>query len=123
MHRGCASALTRLFRDQPQLATCRTIFQAASEGDGLAVAIVSNAIRKLGAAIAGLLHVFDPEIVIIGGQVADAGAGLLVPLQEEAGEAFRQTAIATSLSRKPLCERKAAVFIRFREADWQGASS
>ena len=25
VHRGCASALTRLFREQPQLATCRTI--------------------------------------------------------------------------------------------------
>src|ERR1035437_2813247 len=83
VHRGCASALTRLFREQPQLATCRTIFQAASEGDGLEAAIVMKAIRKLGAAIAGLLHVFDPEIVIIGGKVADAGADLLVPLQEE----------------------------------------
>ncbi len=83
MHRGCASALTRLFRDQPQLATCRTIFQAMSEGDPLATAIVTKAIRKLGAAIAGLLHVFDPELVIVGGQVADAGADLMVPLQEE----------------------------------------
>ena len=83
VHRGCASALTRLFREQPQLATCRTIFQAVSEGDSLAVAIVSKAIRKLGAAIAGLLHVFDPEIVIVGGKVADAGADLLVPLQKE----------------------------------------
>jgi len=83
VHRGCPSTLTRLFREQPQLATCRTIFQAASEGDGLAEAIVSKAIRKLGAAIAGLLHVFDPELVIVGGQVADAGADLLVPLQEE----------------------------------------
>jgi glucokinase len=83
VHRGCASTLTRLFHDQPQLVTCRTIFQAMSEGDPLATAIVSKAIRKLGAAIAGLLHVFDPEIVIVGGQVADAGADLLVPLQEE----------------------------------------
>jgi glucokinase len=83
VHRGCASALTRLFREQPQLATCRTIFQAASEGDSLADAIVSKAIRKLGAALAGLLHVFDPQLVIVGGQVADAGANLLVPLQEE----------------------------------------
>jgi glucokinase len=37
----------------------------------------------LAAAIAGLLHIFDPELVIIGGQVADAGADLLDPLQEE----------------------------------------
>ncbi|MBZ5577053.1 MAG: ROK family protein [Acidobacteriia bacterium] len=83
VHRGCDSTLTRLFRDQPQLATCRTIFQAAREGDELAGAIVSKAIRKLGAAVAGLLHVFDPELLILGGQVADAGADLLVPLREE----------------------------------------
>jgi glucokinase len=83
VHRGCASTLTSLFGEQPQLATCRTIFQAAREGDELAGAIVSKAIRKLGAAVAGLLHIFDPELVILGGHVADAGADLLLPLQEE----------------------------------------
>jgi len=83
VHRGCSSSLTRLFREQPQLATCRTVFQAACEGDELAGAIVSGAISKLAAALAGLLHIFDPELVIIGGQVADAGADLLVPLQEQ----------------------------------------
>lgn len=83
VHRGCRSTLTRLFREQPQLATCRTVFHAASEGDELSQGIVARAIYKLGAAIAGLLHVFDPELVILGGQVADAGADLLVPLQEE----------------------------------------
>ncbi len=83
VHRGCVSTLTRLFREQPQLATCRTIFQAAREGDLLSIEIIERAIRKLGAAIAGLLHVFDPEVVILGGQIADAGSELLVPLQEE----------------------------------------
>ncbi|HLK68009.1 MAG TPA: ROK family protein [Bryobacteraceae bacterium] len=83
VHRGCSSTLTRLFREQPQLATCRTIFQAASEGDALSISVIAKAIRALGAAIAGLLHVFDPELVILGGKVADAGADLLVPLQEE----------------------------------------
>ena len=83
VYRGCDSVLTRLFREQPQLASCRTVFQAASEGDTLAMAIVSGAIGQLGAALAGLLHIFDPEIVILGGHVADAGADLLVPLQEE----------------------------------------
>jgi glucokinase len=81
--RGCDSVLTRLFREQPQLATCRTVFQAASEGDGIATAIVAGAIYRLAAALAGLLHIFDPEVVILGGHVADAGADLLVPLREE----------------------------------------
>jgi glucokinase len=83
VHRGCTSTLTRLFREQPRLATCRTVFQAAREGDELAELIIARAIRRLAAAIAGLLHVFDPELVILGGHVADAGADLLVPLQEE----------------------------------------
>ena len=47
------------------------------------------AIAKLAAAIAGLLHVFDPEIVILGGQVADAGEDLLEPLQEQVWERSR----------------------------------
>jgi glucokinase len=89
VHRGCASTLTRLFREQPQLATCRTIFQAASEGDELCQSIVARAISNLGAALAGLLHVFDPEIVILGGSVADAGTDLIVPLQEEVWERTR----------------------------------
>jgi glucokinase len=83
VHRGCPSALTRLFREQPQLATCRTIFQAASEGDDLAQSIVGKAIHVLAAGIAGLLHIFDPEVIILGGQVVDAGADLLSPLTEE----------------------------------------
>ena len=89
VHRGCSSSLTRLFRDQPRLASCRTVFQAASEGDEVSRAIVAKAIHKLAAAIAGLLHVFDPEVVILGGQVADAGEALLIPLQEEVWERSR----------------------------------
>jgi glucokinase len=83
VHRGVDSSLTRLFSQQPQLMTCRTIFGVAAEGDALARSIVERATRKLGAAIAGLLHVFDPEVVILGGQVADAGSDLLEPLREE----------------------------------------
>jgi predicted NBD/HSP70 family sugar kinase len=83
VHRGCASTLTRLFREQPQLATCRTIFQAASEGDDLSRTIVAKAISRLAAAISGMLQVFDPELVIVGGHVADAGADLLLPLREQ----------------------------------------
>ncbi len=90
VHRGCSSTLTRLFREQPQLASCRTVFQAASEGDELAGTILSGAIAKLAAAIAGLLHVFDPELVIVGGAVADAGDGLIEPLQEEVWERSRR---------------------------------
>jgi glucokinase len=83
VHRGCDSILTTLFREQPQLATCRTVFGAVREGDRVACAVVDRAIRRLAAAMAGLMHVFDPEAVIVGGHVADAGKDLLDPLREE----------------------------------------
>jgi glucokinase len=89
VHRGCPSTLTKLFREQPQLATCRTIFQAASEGDDLSRSIIAKAIHGLAAAIAGLLHVFDPEVVILGGQVVDAGTELLTPLREQVWDRSR----------------------------------
>ena len=89
VHRGCNSTLTRLFREQPQLATCRTVFQAASEGDALSQSILDKAIHGLAAAIAGLLNIFDPELVILGGQVVDAGAELLTPLREQVWERSR----------------------------------
>ena len=90
IHRGCDSVLTRLFREQPHLTSCRTVFQAAREQDEVAGAIVARAIYKLGAALAGLLHILDPEIVILGGSVADAGEDLLVPLQAEVWERSRR---------------------------------
>ncbi|MBZ5586479.1 MAG: hypothetical protein LAQ30_30695, partial [Acidobacteriia bacterium] len=37
----------------------------------------------------GLLHVFDPEVLIVGGHVTDAGEDLLVPLQAELWERTR----------------------------------
>jgi glucokinase len=89
VHRGCVSSLTLLFRQQPQLVNCRTIFQAAREGDELASTIVLDAIGKLAAALAGVLHAFDPEIVIVGGHVANAGADLLAPLRDAVWERSR----------------------------------
>jgi glucokinase len=82
VHRGCSSVLTKLFRGQPQLATCRTVFQAAAEGDEVAMAIVTNAIERLAPAMISLAHIFDPEVIILGGQAADAAADFLDDLRQ-----------------------------------------
>lgn len=83
VHAGCVSALTDRFREHPERITCRDVFDAAAVGDSLACVIRDRATRRLAAAIAGLLHIFDPEIVILGGQIVEAGAALLEPLQRE----------------------------------------
>ncbi len=75
-HRGLTTTL-------PENASCADLFAEARAGDPVAQDIVGTAIRRLGGAIAGLLFVFDSEIVILGGQVAQAGEALFAPLRTE----------------------------------------
>ena len=81
IHRGCESALTARFQQRPAEITCQAVFEAAAGGDRLAMQIRDRAIETLAAGVAGLLHVFDPEVVIVGGQISEAGAALFEPLQ------------------------------------------
>ncbi len=81
IHRGLTTSLRSLQEGRPP--SCIDVFQAASDGDPVAVCIVQSGVRKLGGAIAGLLHALDPEVVILGGQVANAGDTLFAPLRQE----------------------------------------
>jgi glucokinase len=83
VHRGCDSSLTRRYRDCPEALTCQAVFAAAAEGDNLARLIVEGATHKLAGGVAGLVHVFDPELVILGGQIVEAGAAVLEPVRRE----------------------------------------
>lgn len=78
IRRGVATGLTKD-------SSCRDIFAAAVAGDALAKLVTAEAIKKLGGAIAGLLHLLDPEVIILGGQITEAGAQLLKPLRAEFG--------------------------------------
>jgi glucokinase len=78
VHRGVASSL---LQKGPQ-PSCADVFQAAEAGDAPAAAILDLAIQALGAALAGLVYIFDPQIIVLGGQIADAGEFLFAPLRE-----------------------------------------
>lgn len=83
VYRGTESLLTERFKHDLSLITCQAVFEAAADGDHVAKTIRDEATSTLGAAIAGLLHIFDPELVILGGQIAEAGDSLLEPIREE----------------------------------------
>jgi len=59
------------------------IFQAAADGDPSARRVLDLAFESLTAALVSFLHVFDPELLILGGNIAAAGPQLLAPLHEE----------------------------------------
>jgi glucokinase len=52
---------------------------AARENDPAAVAIFAEVGRRLGEGIAGLVNVLDPEVVVVGGGVAEEGDMVLEP--------------------------------------------
>jgi glucokinase len=59
------------------------IFQAAADGDASARRVLDLALESLTAALVSFLHIFDPELLILGGNIAAAGPLLLAPMQEE----------------------------------------
>jgi glucokinase len=79
-----ASAKELLSRDNGTIEglSGSSITAAAREGDSVALAAFARTGDWLGAGIASLSVVLDPECVIIGGGVVDAGDILLKPIRE-----------------------------------------
>jgi glucokinase len=83
IRRGCESRLYERFRAHPEELSCLDVFAAAREGDGVAGAIVSRGVAALGAAMAGIAAALDPDLFLVGGQIAEAGEALLEPLRRD----------------------------------------
>jgi predicted NBD/HSP70 family sugar kinase len=60
--------------------TVRAIFDESMKRDGVAREVVSETIQVLGIAIANVITVLNPGVVVIGGSVSEAGSALLEPL-------------------------------------------
>lgn len=75
--------------------TAQTVYEAANEGDDLAVEVVRETSRLLGVGIANLVNIFNPEVVVLCGGVTLAGATMFDPLRREMRRrAFRPAAEA-----------------------------
>ncbi|MBD3336963.1 MAG: ROK family protein [Candidatus Eisenbacteria bacterium] len=62
--------------------TIRDIEDAALNGDALACQVVTEASEHLGVAVAGLLNLMNPAMVILGGDLARLGELVLAPIRE-----------------------------------------
>ncbi len=63
--------------------TAQIVYDAAQQGDQTANEIVRDTARYLGAGVANLLNIFNPDIVVLAGGVTAAGDALFVPLRAE----------------------------------------
>jgi glucokinase len=89
--RGCLEALvsaTAIIREyrkrkraKPDVAriTAKSVFRMARQGDRAAKLVVAEAARALGIGIANVYLLLNPELILIGGGVARAGASLIRP--------------------------------------------
>lgn len=78
-----ASMLPSMVDSQLDRITAELVYQAAKKGDALANEIVRDTARYLGAGIATLLNVVNPDIVVVAGGVTYAGEALFGPLRAE----------------------------------------
>ncbi len=66
----------------------REIFRRAGEGETVFLSVLEEWIRDIAAGLSGLIHIFNPEMVLIGGGVSAQEKLLIDPLRELV---FRQT--------------------------------
>ncbi|HUR57883.1 MAG TPA: ROK family protein [Opitutaceae bacterium] len=68
-------------RSGGRFATTAALLTAVRNGDAAAAETWQRSLRALSAALAGLINVLDPEIIVIGGGIASAGEVLFAPLR------------------------------------------
>jgi glucokinase len=82
------------------------VFRAADRGDPVAEGVVAKASQALGAAVAALINLCNPEMIILGGGVMEAGEVLMEPVRRWARfyafeRAYARTRIVRSGLSKP----------------------
>ena len=85
-----AAKLLELAGGDPLAITGRQITEAAHAGDGVARDAFAQIGYWLGVAMADLAQSFDPEILVVGGGVVDAGDLLMVPTQTTYRDQLKQ---------------------------------
>lgn len=63
--------------------TAAHVFDGARAGDGVAISVVRETAKYVAMAIVNLACAFDPEVVVLAGELAEAGDLLMGPISQE----------------------------------------
>lgn len=78
----------------------RLVWTAAQQGDSVALKVIEDTSLYLGAGLASLVNIFNPDIIVICGGVSEMGEGLLDPARRVMkGRAFRSPALRVRVDR------------------------
>lgn len=80
---GAETALPDYVGGNLKLITAQVVYEAAHDGDAYALEVVRDTAKFLGAGVASIINIFNPQVVVICGGVTLAGDKLFVPLRSE----------------------------------------
>jgi glucokinase len=80
---GADSSLAQLVGGDLSKVTAQTVYDAAQQGDDYALEVVRETAKFLGAGVANLVNIFNPDVIVLVGGVTLAGDRLFVPLRAE----------------------------------------
>lgn len=80
LQEGRSSSLSETLAKNGEI-TLNDVLTAVIEEDVLAIEVIEEVGTVLGRAIAGLINIFNPELVVIGGKVASVDDYLLLPIK------------------------------------------
>jgi predicted NBD/HSP70 family sugar kinase len=84
--RASGRAIPQLYRELlgnhrgPAVADARHVFELAEAGDQAAIQVVGNVVGSLGDLAVDVAALLDPEVIVVGGGLAEAGSALFGPL-------------------------------------------
>ena len=78
---GETSMLNALSEEEIEHIEAHNIIDAANKGDQYAISILSDIGHNLGKAVATLIQLFNPELVILGGKIAEAKQYITIPIK------------------------------------------
>lgn len=80
---GANTILKEMAAQNEDRVSAEMVFQAAAQGDRVALLCMEEAGRYLGLAIFTLIMHYDPQMIILGGGVSNAGELILDPIRRE----------------------------------------
>lgn len=90
--------------------TLKEIFESAKRGESPAIDVVRDAGRRMGIRVAYLVNLLNPEMVIIGGGIEQAGIALIEEIKEAVSEwCFEESAHGTKIVPSRLGENAVAL--------------
>lgn len=91
---GAVSSLAARADEGTSRISAEDVVEAARAGDALAKEVLHEAGYSLGIGLANLMHLFDPDVIVLGGGVTHAGPLLFEPMHQALAdrviEPFRQ---------------------------------